>query len=66
MNFARSALFKTYGVIYLSFIGAAIIYVILLIFYLYLHDDTNTVIFNTNGYVDDGGPCCVGNILLNR
>ena len=41
MDFAKNALFKSYGVIYLA-IGAAI-YEVLFVFYSYPSDDTETV-----------------------
>ena len=41
MDFAKNALFKSYGVIYLA-IGVAI-YEVLFVFYLYPNDDTETV-----------------------
>ena len=44
MDFAKNALFKSYGVIYLA-IGAAI-YEVLFIFYSYPSDDTETVTFD--------------------
>ena len=44
MDFAISALFKSYGVIYLA-IGAAI-YEVLFVFYSYLNDNTETVTFD--------------------
>ena len=44
MDFAKNALFKSYGVIYLA-IGAAI-YEVLFVFYSYPSDDTETVTFD--------------------
>ena len=44
MDFAKNALFKSYGVIYLT-IGAAI-YEVLFVFYSYPSDDTETVTFD--------------------
>ena len=44
VDFAKNALFKSYGVIYLA-IGAAI-YEVLFVFYSYPSDDTETVIFD--------------------
>ena len=44
MDFAKNALFKSYGVIYLA-IGTAI-YEVLFVFYSYPSDDTETVTFD--------------------
>ena len=44
MDFAKNALFKSYGVIHLA-IGAAI-YEVLFVFYSYPSDDTETVTFD--------------------
>ena len=44
MDFAKNALFKSYGVIYHT-IGAAI-YEVLFVFYSYPSDDTETVTFD--------------------
>ena len=44
VDFAKNALFISYGVIYLA-IGAAI-YEVLFVFYLYPSDDTETVTFD--------------------
>ena len=44
MDFAKKALFKSYGVIYLA-IGAAI-YEVLFVFYSYPNNDTETVTFD--------------------
>ena len=44
MDFAKNALFKSYGVIYLA-IGAAI-YEVLFVFYSYPNNDTETVTFD--------------------
>ena len=44
MDFAKNALFKSYGVIYVA-IGTAI-YEVLFVFYSYPSDDTETVTFD--------------------
>ena len=51
MNFAKNALFKSYGVIYLAIGAAIILYEVLFVFYSYPSDDTETVTFDHASFV---------------